>query len=113
MALYGFSGDELPDSNRAGLFALDPPLDSYFMALTPDATAARRILNPSVAESLAGWASRHPLKVVQTRTSTQLVVLFSPNGVYAATPNLLDESQLAGLAATGAELVKVRALRML
>jgi hypothetical protein len=108
IALYGFTGDDLPDSNRAGLLDLDPPLGSYFMAMTPDAAAARRILNPSVAEVLAEWASRHPLKSLQIWNSTQLVVLFSPNGIYAATPHLLDESQLAELAAAGAELVKAQ-----
>jgi hypothetical protein len=108
MALYGFAGDDLPDSKRAGLFELDPPLDSYFMALTPDAAVARRILNPSATAVLAEWVTRRPLRTVQIGSVEHLVVLFSPNGVYAATPHLLDESQLAELAAAGAELVKAQ-----
>jgi hypothetical protein len=108
MGLYGFAGDDLPDSKLAGLFVLDPPLDSYFMALTPDAAVARRILNPSVAAVLAEWTTRRPLRTVQIGSAEHLVVLFSPNGVYAATPHLLDEYQLAKLAAAGAELVKAQ-----
>jgi hypothetical protein len=109
MARYGFAGEDLPDSNLARVLPLDPPLDSHFMALSPDASAARRILNPSVAEALDEWASRHPLRAVQVGSAAeQLVVLFSPSGVYAATPRLLDPSHLAELAATGAELVKAQ-----
>ena len=109
MALYGFAGEDLPDSNLAELLPLEPPLDSHFTALSPDASAARQILNPSVAEVLDEWASRHPLRAVQVgNAAEQLVVLFSPSGVYAATPRLLDPSQLAELAATGAELVNAQ-----
>jgi hypothetical protein len=109
MALYGFAREDLPDANLAQVLALGPPLDAHFMALSPDASAARQILNPSVANALDGWAARHPLGAIQVGSAAeQLVVLFSPSGVYAATPRLLDEYQLAELAATGAELVKAQ-----
>jgi hypothetical protein len=109
MALYGFAGEDLPDSNRANVLPLDPPLDCHFMALSPDASAARQTLNPSVARTLTEWASRHPLPTVQIGSvAAQLVVLFSPSGVYVATPRLLDQHQLAELAATGAELVNAQ-----
>src|SRR5262249_53811424 len=101
MALYGFTGQDLPGSDQAEVLPLDPPLDSNFMALSPDASAAREILSPSVAVALDAWAARHPLGAVQVGSPAQLVVLFSPVGVYAATPRLLDPSQLAELAATG------------
>jgi hypothetical protein len=35
-------------------------------------------------------------------------VLFSPGGVYAATPGTLDPARLAELAAIGTELVKAQ-----
>jgi hypothetical protein len=108
MALYGFAGEDLPDSNLARTLPLDPPLDEHFMALSPDAAAARQVLNPSVAAALNEWASRHPLRAVQVGAAAQLVVLFAPRGVYAATPRLLDQSQLAELAATGAVLVNAQ-----
>ena len=109
MALYGFVGDDVPGSNAATIVGLDPPLDREFTAISPDAATARQILNPPVARALVDWAARHPLKTIQSgNTSEQLAVLFSPSGVYAATPGTLDPARLAELAATGTELVKAQ-----
>jgi hypothetical protein len=109
MALHGFVGNELPGSNLARRLALDPLLEGSFLAFSPNAAEARRILNPSVAEALADWAARHPLETNQAGNGpAPLVVLFSPNGVYAATRSELDPARLAELAATAAELVKAQ-----
>jgi hypothetical protein len=109
MALYGFVGESVPGSELADALALDPPLDRYFVAFSPDPSAARLVLNSSVAEALAGWAVRHPLKAVQAgNVPGQLVVLYSPDGVYAATRGLLDPSGIEELAGTGVELVKAQ-----
>jgi hypothetical protein len=109
MARHGFVRDDLPGSNLARLLTLDRPLDRSFIAFSTDATEARQILNPSVAEVLGDWDARHPLETNQAGNGPELlVVLFSPSGVYAATRGELDPSRLAELAAAGAELVKAR-----
>lgn len=109
LALYGFAGEDLPDSNQAKLLPLDPPLDSHFMGLSPDPSVARKILSPRVADTLDDWAAGHPVKTVQTgNASEQLVVLFSPRGLYVATLGLVDPSRLAELTAIGVELVKAQ-----
>jgi hypothetical protein len=111
LGLYGFGGDVAPGSDLADLLALDPRLDQHFMAFSPDPSSARQILNPWVAQPLADWATRHPLQTVQAGNAPgQLVVLYSPNGVYAATMGTLDQQRLDELAAIGVELVKSQGL---
>ena len=56
---------------------------------------------------LADWAGRYPLKQFQKGSRfSQLVILFSPNGVYLTTLNLLQPDQVNELAALGVALVK-------
>jgi hypothetical protein len=110
MARYGFGGEDAPGSEEGEMLVLDRRLDREFMAFSPDPSAACRILNPRVVELLDDWAERHPLKMIQVvgKSLGQLVVHYSPNGVYAATIQVGDSSQLEELIDTGLQLVKAQ-----
>jgi hypothetical protein len=68
------------------------------------------VLNQRVVELLEDWAERHPLKTIQVvgKSLGQLVVLYSPQGVYAATNSVGDSSQLDELIDTGVQLVEAQ-----
>ncbi|MCA1899680.1 MAG: hypothetical protein LDL50_03115 [Chloroflexi bacterium] len=108
LSLYGFSEEDTPGRDKAqGYEALSPALAKHFMAFTNDPAEARRILNPWTQNPLANWGERHPLKQFQSGTGfSQLVVLFSPRGVYLAAPAMLNPDEAEELAALGVELVK-------
>ena len=108
LSVFGFQTDDTPGLDQAATLApLDPALESHFMALTNNPDSARQMLNSGTVMPLANWAQRYPLKQFQKGSgSSQLVVLFGPNGVYLATLNLLQPGQVDELAAMGAELVK-------
>ena len=113
MAMYGFSEDEVPGKGQAHLLDFTE-LEPHFMALSPDQSAARQILNTFVVQVLADWGERHPLAAIQVGDKLgQLVVLYSPKGVYAATIGTLAPSQLNELAATGVQLVDAQLSRRL
>jgi hypothetical protein len=106
MAIYGFGSDDIPGSDLAEACPLDPRLEPLFMAFTPDPDVARQLLNPWVSMPLVAWAERHPLHTIQSGNASQLVVLYSPKGVYAATLGTLTEAELDELTSLGVELVK-------
>ena len=96
--LFGFAPEELPGLDSAEMLApLDSRSEPYFMAYTSDLASARQVLNPWVSTPLAEWAERSPLKTIQVQADFgQLIVLFSPRGVY-----------LSHMGATSAEAVQV------
>lgn len=108
LARYGFRGEDVPGSAEGEMIDLDRRLGRDFVAFSPDPFAADRILNPRVVEVLEDWAEYHPLQMIQVagKSLGQLVVLFSPDGVYAATIKVGDSSQLEELVDTGVRLVK-------
>jgi hypothetical protein len=108
LSLQGFQADDTPGLDQAGPLApLDPSVEPHFMAFTNDPSSARKTLNPRTVASLADWAGRNPLKQLQRGTRFgQLVILFSPNGVYLNTLNLLRPDQVKELTALGVALVK-------
>jgi len=109
ISMYGFRPDDTPGLDQAiALTPLDPSIEPHFIAFTSsDTLSARQTLNPWAVMPLADWGRRHPLQQFQSGTGfSQLVVLFSPNGVYLATLNLLQPDQLDELSALGVELVK-------
>ncbi len=110
IALYGFKADDTPNIAQAAPLTPVPPLiDFHFTAFTNNPTESRQILNPWTQNPLAEWAQRHPLQQFQPKGSiSQLVVLFSPNGVYVATLGTLQADQLAELTALGVEMVKTQ-----
>ncbi len=110
MAMYGFADDDIPGKGQARPLDFSE-LEPHFMALSPDRSAARKILNTFVVQVLADWGEHHPVARKSHTTKldgndfVQLVVLYSTNGVYAATIGTLASSQMAELAATGLKLV--------
>jgi hypothetical protein len=105
VGLYGFSAEDTPDLASANVLSpIDATLDSHFSALTSDNAAAQKILNPSSISLLIDWGTRYPLKQVQKAgLFGQLVVMFSPRGLFVASlgtmiPEALDEMTNLGIA---------------
>jgi len=108
MGLYGFTGEDTPGLDSAVLLAaFDPQLDPYFSVYTSDPQAARQTLAWSVAP-LADWASRYPLKTVQTSGQLfgQLVVMICPRGTYVASMGNMIPEAMQELINLGVALVK-------
>jgi hypothetical protein len=110
ISLYGFKGDDVPNISQAEMLAsISPELDAHFMAFTNIQAETRQIINPWMQRPLADWGQRYPLKQFQTKGSvSQLVVLFSPNGVYLARMGVLQPGQVEEMTALGVEMVKTQ-----
>lgn len=108
LALYGFSGSDTPNIAQADTYAsLAPTLATHFMAFTNNQNEARQILNPWAQNPLTEWGTRYPLQQFQAGSRfTQIVVLYSPNGVYIATQGVLPPDKLDEVTKLGIELVK-------
>jgi hypothetical protein len=108
ISLYGFHPDDTPGIEQArALEPLDATLEPHFMAFTSDPASASQILNAWAVRPLADWARRYPLRQLQSGARFgQLVVLFSPNGVFLGMLNVLQPDQVEELADLGVELVK-------
>jgi hypothetical protein len=108
ISMYGFHADDTPGLDQAAALApLDPAIEPHFMAFTNDPASARHTLNPRTVMPLADWAGRYPLKQFQIGSrSSQLAVLFGPNGVCLCTLDPLRPDQENALTAMGVELVK-------
>ena len=108
LSLYGFSAEDIPDIAQAETLAYLPPLaDAHFTALSSAPAEAQQILNPWALNPIAEWGQRHPLKQFQSMQGlAQLVILFSPNGLYLATLGNLQAEQVDELTSLGVELIK-------
>lgn len=108
LSAHGFKQDDTPGIEKATLLApLDPALEPHFMAFTNAPDSVKDLLNSRAVAALAGWAQRHPVKQFQKASNFgQLITLFSPNGVYVATMNLVQPENTIELTALGLELVK-------
>ncbi len=110
ISLYGFREEDVPNISQAAVLAsLSPELDTHFMAFTSSQAESHQILNPWMQRPLAEWGQRYPLKQFITKGSvSQLVVLFSPTGVYLAKMGVLQPGQVEELTALGVEMVKTQ-----
>jgi hypothetical protein len=110
ISLYGFKAEDVPNISQAEMLAsVSPQLDTHFTAFTNIQAESRQILNPWMQHPLEEWGQRYPLKQFQTKGGvSQLVVLFSPNGVYLAKMGILQPEQVEELAALGVEMVKTQ-----
>jgi hypothetical protein len=108
LSLHGFQLSDIPGLDQAALLApLDPSLENHFMAYTNSPESASRLLNPQTLAQLADWTGRYPVKQFQSGSHhTQLIILFSPNGLYLVTLNLLKPAQAYEMISLGEELVK-------
>jgi hypothetical protein len=113
ISLYGFDASDTPNLAQADVFAsLSPALATHFMAFTNDQTESRQLLNPWVQNPLADWGTRYPLQQFQGAGTryTQIIVLFSPNGTYIATPSILQPDQVEEITKLGVELIKAQGI---
>lgn len=110
ISMYGFKGNDVPNLARAQMIApLPPQLDSNFMAYTSSPAESQQIISPWMQHPLADWAQRYPLKQFQSKGGfSQLVILFSPNGVYLATMGVLHPDEVEELTRLGVEMVKTQ-----
>ena len=108
LRLYGFSPADTPGLESAA--PLDPPeprLEPHYVSLTSNAFAARQALNPWVIIPLAAWGARSPLQPASpAQDQSQLVVLFSPRGVYVAGVGADTPAEIDALSELGVELVR-------
>lgn len=111
LTLYGFGPEALPGLNAARpVEALDPRLESDFASITSDPAGAQPLLNPWAVMPLAQWVETYPLKTVQVSgggQAGQLMVLFSPQGVYVACLNAAQD-QVEALTRLGVDLVRAQ-----
>jgi len=105
---HGFMPEDAPGLDRAvTMQPLDPAIENSFITYTNAPDLARPLLNATVVMQTAKWAGRFPLKSAQSGGRySQLMLLFGPNGVYAATNHLLEPGQIYELISLGVELVK-------
>jgi hypothetical protein len=110
ITLYGFEHDDVPNISQAEMLeSISPLLDPHFAAFTNLQAESRQILNTWMQHPLAEWAERHPLKQFQSQGSrSQLVVLFSPNGVYLSVMGVLQSDQVEELTRLGVEMIKTQ-----
>ena len=110
IALYGFDTSDTPNLDQADTYAsLSATLDTHFMAYTSNQAEAQQILNPWIQQPLAEWGAKYPLQQFQSGARfSQIVVLFSPNGVYIATLGTLPPDKLDEVTRLGVELVKAQ-----
>ena len=108
LRLYGFSPADTPGLESAA--PLDPPetrLEPHFVSLTSNAFAARQALNPWVIIPLAAWGARSPLQPAsRAEDQSQLVILFSPQGVYVAGVGADSPEEIEALSNLGVEIVR-------
>jgi hypothetical protein len=108
MQLYGFSQADTPGLDSAVVLSpLEPHVEPHFAAFTSNPEAARSILNPWACNPLEDWATRYPLKTFQPgKLFGQLVVLFSPQGLYIANMGELIPEAVEEITNLGIQLVK-------
>jgi len=110
LSLHGFPPDLTPGLETASVLSpLDALLEPHFMAFTSQPAGAQRILNPWAARPLADWVKSHPLT---SNSTSQLSVLFSPQGIYITTMGLAHVEFVEELAGMGAQLVKTQGSSM-
>lgn len=108
LSLYGFSSDDSPGIEKAA--SLEPPeprLEPYYLNLTSNPMEARQALNPWVMQPLVAWADRNPLKQTGLiEDQIQMVILFSPNGLYIAGVGVDTPDEIEKISTLGIELVR-------
>lgn len=108
--IYDIPLEATPGLENATLLEpAEPRLEPYFATLTSDPYSARQALNPWVVLPLLQWAELHPIETIQdSSTLGQLVVLFSPQGIYLVSMGGLSAEQVGKLVGLGVELVKAQ-----
>ena len=106
LRIYGFDDYYTPGLDKASsLEDVDRRLREEFFIYTSNPSAARRVLNPWSVMPLISWADRYALEK-GTQQFHQLVVLYSPLGVYVSVLNDLTQIQVDELVSLGVELIR-------
>lgn len=111
LSLYGFSAQDCPGiETSAPLEPPEPRLEPYYIILTSNPLAARQVLNAWAIPPLVAWAERNPLQADAAPQSSQgqLVVLFSPQGVYLAALSAQGSLDQEALTSLGVDLVRAQ-----
>ncbi len=109
MAMYGFGQEDTPEPEPANMLRLPDPCLAAFSVYTSAPTTAQKLLNPWVVAALADWVRRYPLKKIQSEEIfSQLVVMFSPKGVYVASLGTMIPEAVEDMARLGVELIKTQ-----
>jgi hypothetical protein len=111
--VYGFGPADTPGIEAAVVLSdVDPALARSFSVYTSTPDSARRILTGGTVAALADWARRYPLKTITNNSQafSQLVVMFSPQGVYAASLGTMIPEAVEEMTRLGSELVKNQSL---
>ena len=108
IGMYGFGSAETPGLESAMVLdSFDAQLDPHFTIFTSDPQAAREYLTWSLGP-LVDWASRYPLKQMQSPRELfgQLVVMICPSGTYVASMGNMIPEAVQELTNLGVVLVK-------
>jgi hypothetical protein len=110
LSLYGFSPADSPGiESSAPLEPPEPRLEAYYINLTSNPIAARPLLNPWAIPPLVAWAERNPLQQARaSQSQAQVVVLFSPQGVYLAALSAQDPVETEAISNLGVDLVRAQ-----
>jgi hypothetical protein len=111
LKLYGFDDDQLPGLDQAEVLEFGQQrLQEDFMGFASDPAAARRLITPGLVTALESWAARHPINKGVTREGNfqQLVILFSPEGVFLCSLGTLKPGETEELVELGVELVRAQ-----
>jgi hypothetical protein len=110
ISMYGFQPEDTPGIETAQtLDSLEPRLDPHYLAFTSDPYGARQLLNPWAVLPLVQWAIQHPIKQIQKPSENpfiQLVVLFSPRGLYIAYMNSPTAERIEAITHLGVDLMR-------
>ncbi len=109
--MAGFGSEDTPGLDSAELLPnFDARLDPYFSVFTSDPAAARQTQNPWAIDLLVDWATRYPLKQMQTSRDLfgQLIVMISPLGTYVSSLGNMIPEAMQELTNLGVALVKGR-----
>lgn len=109
LKMYGFQPLDTPGLESAQVYELPPLLEAHFSAYTSSPQLAGETLDPWVVNYLEGWAERYPLESSQLDKGEpvlQLVVLFSPNGLYLVYFSAHDSERSREMRDLGVDLVR-------
>jgi hypothetical protein len=107
LSIYGFGREDTPGIERASMLSPLAPGLAAFSVYTSVPDPAQKTLNPRVAAALADWARRYPLQQIHSETVfSQLVVMFSPKGVYVTSMGTMIPEAIEDMTRLGVELVK-------
>jgi hypothetical protein len=110
LGVYGFQDGDTPGREKAAPLQLsDARLADHFSGFANNPDTAQRLLTPWVSNHLAKWVQQYPLQKIQpTEVSRpgQLVILISPEHLYAVLVSALSEEVVTNITRLGVNLAR-------